>query len=66
MSHGLPDGSEKYVAVMGAKVVQQCLPAGLLDELVMSLGAGRARARRPLDLVRVLDAPASRISPIKS
>jgi dihydrofolate reductase len=58
----------KDVALMGAKIVQQCLRAGLLDELVISLvpvGLGRGvrlldglePGSVQLDLVGVVDAP---------
>jgi len=58
----------KDVALMGANIVQQCLRAGLLDLLVISLvpvvlgrGArpldGLDPKRVQLDLVRVVDAP---------
>jgi dihydrofolate reductase len=58
----------KDVALMGATIVQQCLRAGLLDELVISLvPVVLGRGARPLDglepgsvqfdLVRVVDAP---------
>jgi dihydrofolate reductase len=59
---------DKYVSVMGASVPQQCLRAGLLDEvqihLVPLLLGGGVRlfdhldsARSGLDLIRVVDAP---------
>jgi dihydrofolate reductase len=58
----------KDVALMGATIVQQCLRAGLLDELIISLvPVVLGRGARPLDglepgsvqfdLVRVVDAP---------
>jgi dihydrofolate reductase len=59
---------DKDVSVMGARTVQECLRAGLLDELTVSLvpvvlgrGArlldGLEPGRVKLDLVRVVDAP---------
>jgi len=58
----------KDVALMGATIVQQCLRAGLLDELTISLvpvvlgrGVRLLEGLEPgsaeLDLVRVVDAP---------
>jgi dihydrofolate reductase len=58
----------KDVSVMGAKTIQQCLRAGLLDELIIDLvpavlgrGARLLDGIEPgtveLDLVRVVDAP---------
>jgi dihydrofolate reductase len=60
--------AEKDVAVMGATIVQQCLRAGLLDELTLNLvpvvlgrGVRLLDGLEPgsveLDLVRVVDAP---------
>lgn len=58
----------KDVVLMGASIVQQCLRAGLLDELVINLVPvvlgrgirlldGLDAAKIELDLTRVLDAP---------
>jgi dihydrofolate reductase len=60
--------ADKNVVLMGANVVQQCIRAGLLDELVINLvPAVLGRGVRlldgldpgsvELDLVRVVDAP---------
>jgi dihydrofolate reductase len=59
---------EKYVSLMGASVAQQCLRAGLLDEIQIHLvpvllGGGvrlfdqLGRENIELETVRVLDAP---------
>jgi dihydrofolate reductase len=66
--HALAAAAGKDVRLMGASIIQQCLQAGLLDELTIELVPvllghgvrlldGLEPANVGLDLVRVIDAP---------